>query len=259
MSLIQSIVLVGSNSFVAKKVFENTDSCKIVRLCRPDFNIDNELDYFRHKDDLLNASHILYFIANISNNEVITNKTNVESFGKFIRFLEDYDYSGKLVFLSTLGVVFSSSFKGNSYIQSKAAAEILIQHSKIDWRIIRLTFPFGKGESGSRLFSRILYSLENNIQLNIDNLIFFATPLDDFKDDIYDILINKDEKLINLIPNNILNLHELVNSLSIKINSKSIINYSNKSIDLIGGLKPILHSRDVLDAARIINIYRNQS
>ena len=67
-------------------------------------------------------------------------------------------------------------------------AEGFLKENLNDYLVLRLSFPFGKGESSNRLISRLINKIKNRESLEIDNLELSLMHIGNLKNDICELI-----------------------------------------------------------------------
>lgn len=190
------LIILGLNGFVGCHLYRFLSKGKTELL---GFNKDN-LDFSRpdtfanyvplHEDILIDC------IAKIDGSEEEVNGVNLKGLTKFIEYLNTFNVTFKYVYFSTYATCLTQQVTSNSYVRSKFFAEEMIRKNVIDYKIIRLIFPFGKGENANRLISRILNKIQSREIISVDKFTLNLTPLNDLRENFSE-LINSPEKEIN--------------------------------------------------------------
>ncbi|PWT99994.1 MAG: hypothetical protein C5B52_09485 [Bacteroidetes bacterium] len=181
------VYILGANSFVAKNISEGLKTCsnKIFPLTRKDFELGNEVDYSKYN---FSNSLIIDCITRIDGSELEIIENNLEKFKEFIIYLKLRHKDFRYIYFSTLSVSSKQAAQNNPYIKSKSLAEQFLNENLSDYLVIRLSFPFGKGESSKRLISRLIQKIKSGEILGIDNLSLSLMPVENLRNDICDLI-----------------------------------------------------------------------
>ncbi len=222
-------LLIGSQGFVGKAVtqtFLQNKFC-VVGLSRPQFDITLPETYPRHINGF---DTIIDAVSCIDSSPEQINDVNVEGLYKWINYLKSNNVNANYVYFSTISVLKKEQFPGNAYIQSKVQAEQLIGDNFSSHNIIRLTFPFGKGEKGTRLISRLISGVKNKEVLNVGNVRLQLTPISFLQKHIIELIQNP-KKTVDFTDGVEYNLVDIVDYLYAQLNESPnyIFNHQNTS------------------------------
>lgn len=200
--------VLGSNGFIGSNISKTLKqlNLNVVELNKEKFDIANKNDYIKY--DFSN-SIIIDSIASIDSNKSELFRVNVDGLKMFIDYLNLNCKGFKYIYISTTSTQIKEQVGSSEYVKSKFLAEKYIQENLNDYKIIRLIFPFGKGEKPNRLISRLISKIKQNEQLLIGNVTLNLTPIDLFNESIID-LISSNDKEINFTDGKVYRLKEIV-------------------------------------------------
>lgn len=203
-------IVLGNNGFIGNHIYNvlKNNNLEVIGLSRNDFDITNESDYI--KFDFSNST-IIDCIASIDNAEK-NFEVNVTGLSSFIDYLKKSNFNFNYIYLSTTSTQIEEQVSTNSYIKSKLLGEEYIKKNVLNYKIIRLIFPFGKGENPDRLISRLTQRIKNNEMLYIDNVTLNLTPIDYLTNNILNLLSNKSTE-INFTDGKVYKLKDIVDCL----------------------------------------------
>jgi len=170
--------VLGANGFIGSYVAESlrkTESNLVTALKKNNFDITHSSDYLKFN---FNEATIIDCITKIDGYSEDVMETNYYSFKNFIDYLNNSGISYRYIYFSTMTSNDKKQVKSNPYVRSKHLAERYIIENVINYTIIRLAFPFGKGEGGNRLISRIINKILNNEDLILDDVTLNLTSID---------------------------------------------------------------------------------
>ena len=181
------IVVLGAEGFVGRHIVAGVQKTfgQVFALSRKEFELGNVKHYskFAFSDTI-----IVDCISKIDGSPEDIYSNNHEDFKTFIDYLVKQDTSFRYVYLSTLSTNHSELTNTNAYVRSKYLAEQYLINNVKDYQIIKLSFPFGKGESANRFLSRIISKIMNNEPLLISNTDLSLMPVSYLQEDIVKIL-----------------------------------------------------------------------
>jgi len=221
-------VVLGKNSFVGKHLYQTLKETnkKVVSLDKNDFDITNYSTY--NKYDFSN-SIIIDCIASIDSDEQTIYKTNYLGLKQFITYLNSKKYNFKYIYFSTTSTQIEKEQKKTSYIASKLLAEEYISSNVYDYQIIRLTFPFGKGENKNRFISKLISKIKLNQKITINNVIMNLTPISFLQENFINLL-ESTKKEINFTDGKVYHIKDIVESLYKLLKIEPNYTYNNSEI-----------------------------
>lgn len=172
-------VILGAGGFVGSHLagFLNTHGHEVLALSRKDLDFLSPADF---SGFLLRAGdRIVDCIAKIDGTPPEISAVNVAGLKAFISYLNDTGIAYQYIYLSTYSVLQPDVVMSNAYVQSKFEAEQVIKTLVGKHTIIRLIFPFGKGEGSNRLISRMITKVRNGENILADRLLLNLTPIDE--------------------------------------------------------------------------------
>jgi len=186
-NLHMKIFVLGAEGFVGRNIVTGLEKTfdQVFALCRKQFELGNVKHYSKFA---FSDSIIVDCISKIDGSPEDIYSNNYENFTTFIDYLVKHDTSFRYVYLSTLSTNDSELTSTNVYVKSKYLAEQYLINNVKDYQIIRLTFPFGEGESANRLLSRIISKIRSNEPLLISNVDLSLMPISYLQEDIIKIL-----------------------------------------------------------------------
>lgn len=199
----------GGAGHVAKAIgtcFSENES-EVVILDKDRFDITNSLDYVKFN---FRNSLIIDCIVKIDGTPEEVNRINYEAFKSFIDYLyTQYRGSFYYCYLSTYSTQDIDSRVKSDYVMSKYRAEVYLKRKISNFKIIRLSYPFGLGEKSNRLFSRLISSLIYNKEITISKVNLGIMPISLLKRDFIKLVKCNDSE-INFIPNYEISLESIV-------------------------------------------------
>jgi len=213
------IFILGAGSFVGRFFFDHIkekENCSLISK-----NEINFLDLKTFSNIDFNNSIILDCI-NVNNgteNEIM--ECNYFGFQKFCNYLKANQTIVKYVYVSTISVLSQEAVESSAYVRSKKIAEDYLMQSGIDYQLMRLSYPIGKGENSNRLISRLISNLKADRDININDISINLNYINDVVLQMYAELSKSKQVFIS---NNIYApLKEVVFYLKARLGSKSNI------------------------------------
>lgn len=225
-------IVLGSKGFIGKNIFNvlMKHNLNVIGLSRDEFDITNINDF--KKTDFSNAI-LIDAIAHIDGNSEKIHQTNVVALKNFIEYLNANCHNFKYVYLSTVSTKFPEFISESDYVLSKFYAEDYIKNHVAKYQIIRLIFPFGRGENSNRLISRLIGKVKNHEKLIINNINLNLTPIQYFNDNIVKI-IHSDKTELNFTDGLVYNLRDIVDCIYTILNiEKNYVFNSQTSKDVV--------------------------
>lgn len=203
--------ILGGNGFVGKNIYLSliSNKCDAEILKKDDFDLTNEENYSKFN---FSNSSIIDCISKIDGDKDIVFQTNFYGLQKFINYLNTKCTNYKYIYFSTFSTQLSKEIELNPYIHSKMLAEEFIEKNIKDYKIIRLIFPFGKGENKNRLLSKLIHKIKNDEKIVINNTYLNLTPIALLRDNFLQLLSDK-EKDINFSDGKVYSLKHIVDNL----------------------------------------------
>jgi len=220
-------IVLGANGFVGSNIsaYLHENNFQVKALNRPELDLVKPESY--HATDFSN-SVIFDCIARIDGTKEEIELTNNHGLTNFLEYLKKEHNNFTYIYFSTISILNREIIDKNVYVASKFNAEEFIKKTVTDHKIIRLSFPFGPGESPNRLFSRLINKLKKNEGLNIDDIKINVTPISGLIQWLPELTASK-EKEINFTDGQVYSLAEIVTYLSKETRSTSDITFNNAS------------------------------
>lgn len=179
--------ILGSNGFIGSNILKTLKklNLNVVGLDRKKFDITDENCY---KNFEFSNSIIIDAIASIDSNSDEIYQVNVDGVKKFVSYLKLSCKDFKYVYISTTSTQIKEQVENSDYVKSKFLAENHIKDKLSNHQIIRLIFPFGKGENKNRLLSRLINKIKNGETLHIDNVSLNLTHISYLTDNFLEII-----------------------------------------------------------------------
>jgi nucleoside-diphosphate-sugar epimerase len=225
-------IILGANGFVGsylQSYFKSVNKA-FKPLYKPLFNICDLSTYYQLPVD----KELFIFDTITVNNQDKAEIENVNIHGQksFIDWLNKNNIHYHYIYFSTLSTLKISEHPSNDYVVSKFIAENYVKDNCKSYTIIRLSFPFGKGENKNRLLTGIINNLRAGNDITIDNVFLNLTPIEELG-----IVLKNNEFLecreINFIDGVTYRLQDLVSIIIEKIKPPvSRINFTDRKIDL---------------------------
>lgn len=203
--------ILGSNGFIGSNLYFafEKNGLNVIALDRNNFDITKKDDYKRI--DFSNST-IIDTIASIDDSEDEIFKVNVNGLKNFINYLKNNCKNYRYVYFSTASVSDKEMICNNHYVKSKHEAEKLIRKNILNYQIVRLVFPFGRGEKKTRLISRLIEQIRKGEQLAFSEVTLNLTPIEYITTNI-SMLLKSEQKEIILTDGSIYKLKEIVDFL----------------------------------------------
>lgn len=202
-------VVTGAGGFIGRAIVRHLEA-SAANVLAPD----------RHKFDLADAATypahsfcntiIVDCIAKIDGTGEERRSVNYDGLMSFIGYLnEQCPDQYRYVYFSTLSILDPALVAQNEYVNTKSMAEQLLRRQVKDYKIIRLSYPFGEGESSMRLISRLIKQIKNGEVLTLSNISVFLTPVQLLLDSM-DMLLSLPQREINFLAGRAVTLEEIV-------------------------------------------------
>ena len=226
------IKVLGKNSFVARNILFSNE---VKYFDKKYLNQIDKLEKFKiPKWDIL-----IYFFAYYGEDKIVSEHVNYKYFKKIF----DLNISKKYIYISTLDTL--NKNVNSIYKLNKLKSEIF--SSKFEnIKVVRLSYPFGLGQSEDRLIPKIIQKLNNNTEIVINDFLIRLTPVNYITEEE---ILNENFKHHNITPSNSELFSKIVNKLKKNLRSKSKILIKNTNC--IDQFADIDHSLGIVDA----NIY----
>lgn len=224
-------IILGSKGFIGSNIFNilKINNFDVIGLSRSDFDITDETCY--NKIDFSNTT-IVDCIASIDDN---TNNfdVNVKGLSSFINYLSKLKLKFNYIYFSTTSTQIKEQVKSSTYIESKLLAEKYIKENVPSYKIIRLIFPFGRGESSNRLFSKLIQKMKDNEKILISDVSLNLTPIKLLEKEFINLL-NNEQKEINFTDGKVYKLLDIVHVLFslLKINKNYELNNEKVKLEI---------------------------
>jgi len=179
-------VVLGKNGFIGRNIFDyllaRVGPRSVIGFDRKavDFTKPSTFNHYAPEANDI----IIDCIARIDGNEQEVNEVNYAGFSRFIEYVKGTSVDFRYVYFSAYSTCIPEIVNSNHYIKSKYNAEKYLTDNVKDFKIIRLLFPFGKGESKNRLISRLIGKIKSGETISIDRLTLNLTPITMFKEDL---------------------------------------------------------------------------
>ncbi len=205
----QKVVILGARGFIGSAFTSALDGKKFAVLTpkRDDFDMSDP-STFKNTD--FNDAIIIDCIAKIDGDKDLVLNSNYYNTKVFINYLKStYEDRYRYIYLSSLSTLDKNLIASNSYILSKYKAESYIKEQVKDYKIIRISFPFGSGEKPQRLMSRLVNKAKHLEFIELDDIEIFLTPIEVFKSDCMELVENRESE-INYLPLHPLRLEDVL-------------------------------------------------
>lgn len=224
--------VLGSKGFVGSNISNTLKKLdlNIEQLNREKFDITNQEDYKKYD---FSHSIIIDCIASIDSKTDELFRINVYGLKNFINYLNLNCENFRYIYVSTTSTQIQCQIKNNNYVKSKFLAEEYLKQHLVEYKILRLIFPFGKDENSNRLISRLIDKIKRNEELIIDNIFLNLTPIELLNEKIIDLLKNNDKE-INFTDEKVYSLKDIVDFIYkvLKIEAKYIFNKKEIHLNL---------------------------
>ncbi len=251
------LIVLGINGFIGRNVFNfinvGTPSYNVIGFDRSAIDFTKPETFVNYSP--LNGDVIIDCIARIDGDEQEVNAVNYSGFSRFIDYLKIFDVAYRYVYFSTYSTCIPEIVSSNGYVKSKYLAEKYLKDNIIAHKIIRLIFPFGRGENSNRLISRLIGKVKSGEMISVDKLKLNLTPMPALLNDFWRIIdhteteINYSNNIETFLPDIVTFMQEslgikkalLINDkeLTIAVNSTLGGNYSEN--DIYREIKLMLH------------------
>lgn len=221
--------VLGANGFIGSNISKvlKQSNFDVIELNRKKFDITNQSDYKKYD---FSDSIIIDSIASIDSEKSELFRINVDGLKNFINYLNLICKNFTYIYISTTSTQILSQVENNHYIKSKFLAEEHIKHYVKNYKIIRLIFPFGKGENSNRLISRLISKIKYNEQFSLDSVTLNLTPIELLNEHVIELLENNNRE-INFTDGNVYRLKDIVDFIykELKIETNYIFNQNKKN------------------------------
>lgn len=211
----------GGAGHVAKAIKSTLDNgeSEVIVLNKERFDITKSFDY--HKFDFQNTL-IIDCIVKIDGSPEEINQVNYIGLTQFVDFLNlKYKNQYEYCYMSTYSTQDPEAIVNSVYVLSKYLAEEYVKKMVFNYKIIRLSYPFGVGEKSNRLFSRLIRLLIDGQEISMNNVKLGIMPISIFKLEFLNIL-NSGEEEINFIPGFEIEFESVVQLLRNELNDDKI-------------------------------------
>ncbi|MBP6409891.1 MAG: NAD(P)-dependent oxidoreductase [Pseudarcicella sp.] len=220
-------IILGSTSFVGKSLIQNLRDRneEVITLNSTTINFLDEATFINYTP--LNGDLIIDCIARIDGVKDKIYQTNVYGLQNFLDYLNLNNTNYSYIYISTISTLDSTIIIKNDYVNSKFQAERIVESHARNFKIVRLVFPFGYGESPNRLISKLIQRIKNNEVLSVANVILNLTPILFLSDNFLSI-IQSSKTHLNISSEVELSLIDIVEFIKLEVDSTSTINISNE-------------------------------
>jgi nucleoside-diphosphate-sugar epimerase len=179
-------VVLGKNGFIGRNIFDyllaRNGPGSVIGFDRKVVDFTKPSTFSNYTPET--GDIIIDCIARIDGNELEINEVNYYGFSSFIDYLKNTSIDFKYVYFSTYSTCLPEIIASNVYVRSKFLAEKYLRENSTNYQVIRLIFPFGKGEAKNRLISRLIGKIKSGETISIDRLTLNLTPITMFKEDL---------------------------------------------------------------------------
>jgi dTDP-4-dehydrorhamnose reductase len=225
------IVVLGSGGFVGRYIVtvfkEQKKNYLALTRNEVDFLDENSFPQFQLKEDDI----IIDCISVIDGDAEKINATNVTGLTAFLNYINSQHKHYQYIYLSTFSTTKADLVQSHIYVHSKFVAEDIIRKSVPNYKIIRLLFPFGKGEGQNRLISRLIQKVKRNESLEIDRMKFNPTPVEMLAAAILDA-VNNHHKEMTICGSVAIELAEIAESIYKKLGRSADYKVTDRFLDL---------------------------
>jgi nucleoside-diphosphate-sugar epimerase len=187
MNAAHRVYILGAGGFVGRHIAANfpVDRADLCACGRSAFELGNPADYSRYS---FANSTIVDCMSQIDGTREEVYRNNSTKFVAFIDHLNRCREPFRYVYFSTLSTNDERLAERNAYVGSKRAAEEYLMGNVMDYRIVKLSFPFGEGESPNRLVSRLIAQVINREPLELADMMLSLTPIGALQQDLASLL-----------------------------------------------------------------------
>lgn len=213
------IYILGQNSFVGKALYtiiSDKEDCHLISRSEIDFLNKETFSNINFDDSII----IDCINVNNGNADQIM-KCNYTGFVDFCTFLKKSHKNVNYVYISSISTISEEVVAKNIYVASKKKAEDFLISSGLDYQIVRLSYPIGKGENKDRLVSRMIDLLKHNKEINIQDIQINFNDVNEVSTSIYDQLLK--DRIIFVSNNIYTSLYDAILFLKKTLKSESII------------------------------------
>lgn len=251
------LIVLGINGFIGRNVFN------FISMASPSYNVlgfDRSVIDFTKPETFSNYSPlsediIIDCIAKIDGDEQEVNAVNYSGFSRFIEYLKNFDVAYRYVYFSTYSTCIPEIVNSNAYVKSKHLAEAFLKGNIITHKIIRLIFPFGRGENSNRLISRLIGKVKSGEKISVDKLKLNLTPMTAFLNDFWRMIdhpeqeINYSNNIETFLPDIVTFIQEslgmekalVINDKELRIVVRSTLDGKYSENDIYREIKLMLH------------------
>jgi nucleoside-diphosphate-sugar epimerase len=228
------LIVLGFNGFIGRNVFN------FINVAAPSYNVigfDRSVIDFTKPETFvnytpLNGDVIIDCIARIDGDEQEVNAVNYSGFSRFIDYLKEIGVAYRYVYFSTYSTCVPEIVNSNGYVKSKYLAEKYLKENIIAYKIIRLIFPFGRGENSNRLVSRLIGKVKSGKMISVDKLILNLTPMPALLNDFWR-MIDHPEKEVNYSNNIEIFLPDIVTFMQESIGMEKALVINDKELRIV--------------------------
>lgn len=204
----KNYIVLGANGFVGRNI--------AAFLHKNNFNVQavdrDTLDFLKTESyNAVDFSDAIIFdcISRIDGTREEVELTNGQGLKNLLTYINKEHINFTYIYFSTLATLNQQIIDKNAYVASKLSAEELIKKEVSDYKIIRLSFPFGPGESPNRLFSRLINKLKRNEALVVDDIKINVTPISGLMQWLTELTASR-QREINFTDGQVYSLAEMV-------------------------------------------------
>lgn len=179
--------VIGSSGLVGQALADRLEAegKTVVRHCRPAFDLTKPETY---ADLDFTGMFLLDCAACVDGSPEEIYAVNVAGLSALLQHC-DANPPARYIYFSTSATLSKEHVETNPYVRSKFEGEKLVLAR--DWgKVIRLTFPFGAGESPNRLVTRLINKALRGESIQVCDVRLPLTPLRLLEENLDDLLRN---------------------------------------------------------------------
>jgi nucleoside-diphosphate-sugar epimerase len=194
MILKKKLAVLGATGFIGSNILKCLDQFDVASYMRSKLDFNNPATFKNFKEN--NVTIIDCITQTDRSQEAM--KTNFIGLREFINYLQERGSEFNYIYFSSLSTLDRDLCEKSLYVKSKFLAEVFLEETLPDYKIIRLTYPFGNRQNEDRLLPRLARKILRGDWLEINSCPIHLTPIDWFSRDFMNLVLDEQE-IINYV------------------------------------------------------------